>query len=236
MRTFAIALLCAILAALIAAFGGDWATGLHRVSDFEGGRGMLIVFVLIPGAFLAAFILGVIVARRLRSRSFGYALGIAAAWTAGIAGAILALSWLGAPVTPTIDGHALELDIEVRLPAGRHAPKDAEDPFRVTVYSGSGENRHYATLHYDKVYPSEGRDVLPATGPINLRQGNRRLTVTIDDAEHYWFDLPLRAQPTAADETWIEWMPRPGERGTADVRGTGGFQVRYRIRRLPAGE
>ncbi len=235
MRAFGIALICALLAALVAAFGGDWATGLHRVSDFEGGRGMLIVFVLIPGAFIAAFVLGLFIARHQRARSFGRALRNALAGTVGVAAAILVLAWLTAPVQPTIDGQPLELDIEVRMPPGKPAPRNGEDPFRVTVYSGTGENRHYADLHYDRVYTSEQREVLPATGPLNLRQSNRRVSLVVSDDEHYWFDLPLRAQPAAAAEAWIDWWPKPGERATADIRGTGAYQIRYRVRRI-AGE
>jgi hypothetical protein len=44
-----------------------------------------------------------------------------------------------------------------------------------------------------------------------------------------WFDLPLRARPTAADTAWTAWWPGPGERATADVHGNGGFQIRYRV-------
>ena len=48
MRTFFIALVTAVAAAVLACFGGDLATQAHGVSNMEAGRAMLIVFVIAP--------------------------------------------------------------------------------------------------------------------------------------------------------------------------------------------
>ena len=70
LRVIAIALLTAIAGAVLSIAASLYLTELYHVSDFEGGRGMLIFFALAPLGFIVGLIIGLIVA--LLSRGTGF--------------------------------------------------------------------------------------------------------------------------------------------------------------------
>lgn len=232
MRTFGIALLTAIFGAVLAAVCGDFVTGAFRVSDFEGGRGMLIAFVLIPAGFILGGILGFIVARSVPGTGVGgFAKAQGIAWGASLAIALVVsgLLYWRAPRTPQLDGQDLGLELEVRFPEGRTLP---DTSFTVLFTTrGFGDDRANAELDLGRASQSEGRVVIPGTASLNNQSSERFLVVNDTDGKHYWFDLPLRSHPSSKDLEWTAWWPAPGQSATRDVNGNGGFQVRYRVRK-----
>lgn len=236
MRTILIALITGVAGALLALLGGDLATRAHRVSDFEGGRGMLLVFVIVPAGFLVAGGLGFLVARKMADpglAGFARAQGVALLGAALLAAAVFGLAYLKAPRAPSLDGQYLNLEFEVRMPEGRVAP-DSTDGFTVLMTSrGSGDDRRNADLKVDSIYTSDGRVVIPAAAFLRTTTTQRSLVVNDLEGKYYWFDLPLRARPRAEDEQWTDWWPAPGQSATADINGNGGFQIRYRVQRIP---
>ena len=100
----------------------------------------------------------------------------------------------------------LNLEFEIRMPAGRV----------------SGD------IDYTQIGQSEGRVVIPGTLRLVASTRNRSLAIN-DSAKGYWFDLPLKAKPDSSDFAWTDWWPKPGEKASTDIRGTDGFQLRYRV-------
>jgi len=72
LRVIAITFLTAVAGAVLSVVGSLYLTELYHVSNFEGGRGMLIFFALAPLGFIVGFIIGLIVA--LRSGGTGFEL------------------------------------------------------------------------------------------------------------------------------------------------------------------
>src|ERR1043166_4897531 len=61
LRIAAVVLLTAIAGAVLSIFASIYLTELYHVSNFEGGRGMLIFFALAPLGLIVGFIIGLVV-------------------------------------------------------------------------------------------------------------------------------------------------------------------------------
>jgi MFS family permease len=238
MRTFLLALLAAVAGAILAFIGGDMATRAHGVSNMEGGRAMAVVFVIVPVGILVGIIVGVLVAKLAAvpagAAGLAQAALLAILITSALAILVFGYSIWRAPRQPMINGQHLNLEFEVRMPEGRTAPASSND-FSVLVMSrGSGDDRHNADLMLDSASMSDGRVVIPARGYLYTSTTRRFLVVNDGADKHYWFDLPLRAKPRSEDERWTSWWPDAGKSATSDINGNGGFQIRYRVQRIPA--
>lgn len=228
-------LLTAIAGAAMALYGGDIATRAHNVSNFEGGRAMGLVFVIMPAGFIVGLIVGMVVSWKMARSGYVKAQAAAIGIAALIASVVFGVSAMRAPRVPLIDGNRLVLELEVRLPEGRTAMPDiADEGFSVLFTSrGQGDDRRLADLDVDRVYLSDGRLVIPGVAPMFTTTRQRSFVVNDVGDDYFWFDLPLRAAPTAEDEAWTDWWPAPGQSATADIRGNGGFQIRYRVQQVP---
>ena len=211
------------------------ATRAHNVSNFEGGRAMGIMFLIVPAGFIAAAIIGVIAALKIPApgmEGFARAQGVALLAAVVLAVAVFGYSLWRAPTQPRLDGLTLNLDFEVRMPEGRAAP-GPDDNFTVLMTSrGYGDDRHNAEIHLDSTTTSEGRVVIPAKAFLHTSTTQRFLVVNDKEGKYYWFDLPLRARPTVEDQQWTDWWPAPGRSATVDINGNGGFQIRYRVQKV----
>lgn len=235
MRTVLIAVLNGVAGAVLGFIGGDLATRAHHVSNFEGGRAMGIVFLIVPASFIAAAIIGVVVAHKIPEPGMGgfaRAQGVALLLAVVVAVAVFGYAIWRAPTPPKIGGQTLNLDFEVRMPEGRTVP-GPDDKFSVLMTSrGFGDDRHNADLRLDATTSSEGRVVIPASAFLYTSTSQRFLVVNDTGGKYYWFDLPLRAKPGSEDEQWTDWWPAPGMSATSDINGNGGFQIRYRVQRV----
>lgn len=235
MRTVLIALINGVAGAVLGFIGGDMATRAHNVSNFEGGRAMGIVFLIVPAGFIGAAIIGVIAALKIPEpgmEGFAKAQGVALLVAVVLAVGVFGYSIWRAPTPPRLDGLALNLEFEVRMPESRTAP-GPDDNFTVLMTSrGFGDDRHNADLQLDSTTTSEGRVVIPAKALLYTSTTQRFLVVNDKEGKHYWFDLPLRARPTSEDQQWTDWWPAPGRSATVDINGNGGFQIRYRVQKM----
>jgi hypothetical protein len=197
---------------------------------------MLVLFAIAPAGALLGLIVGFLVARNVPGSgfvSFAKAEGIAALLTTGLSVVVFGYALWRAPRPPELDGQTLILDFEVRLPEGRTVPDSADDFSVLLLSRGFGDDRHNADLQLDSTTTSEGRNVIPASGSLYTTTRQRFLVVNDLGDHHYWFDLPLRAKPKKEDEAWTDWWPRPGEAASNEIHGSGGFQIRYRVRKVP---
>jgi hypothetical protein len=229
-----IALINGVAGAVLGFIGGEMATRAHNVSNFEGGRAMGIVFLIVPAGFIGAAIIGVIAAHKIPEPGmdgFAKAQGVALLGAIVVAAAVFGYSIWRAPAPPRLDGLTLNLEFEVRMPEGRTAP-GPDDNFTVLMTSrGYGDDRHNAELTLDSTTTSDGRVVIPARAFLYTSTAQRFLVVNDVEEKHYWFDLPLRARPKSDDMQWTGWWPAPGQTATSDINGNGGFQIRYRVQK-----
>jgi MFS family permease len=236
MRTLLIALLTGAVGAVLAVIGGDLATRAHHVSNMEGGRAMLVIFAIAPAGALLGIIIGFGVARSVPGSGpagFAKAQGIAVVLMTAVSMLVFGFALWRAPRPPQLEGRSLALELQVRLPPGRGIPDSSGDFSLLLLSRGYGDDRRNAELQLDATTERDGRLVIPARALLYTTTRQRFLVVNDVDGQHYWFDLPLRARPRAADERWTDWWPRPGETATSDTHGNGGFQIRYRVQRLP---
>jgi MFS family permease len=118
LRVIAIAFLTAVAGGAVSIVASLYLTELYHVSNFEGGRGMLIFFALAPLGLIVGFIIGLVVALRSRENGFvgvakaqGIALGIAL----GLAALVSGVLYLAADHPPTLDGKALALESSLKF-------------------------------------------------------------------------------------------------------------------------
>jgi hypothetical protein len=238
MRTLLIAVLTGAAGAVLAVIGGDMTTRAHHVSNMEGGRAMLVLYAIAPAGALLGIIVGFLVARSIPGPGFlalAKAQGIALLVTTTVSVAVFGFALWRAPRAPELDGQSLTLEFEIRLPPGRTLPDSTGDFSVLLISRGYGDDRHEADLKLDSTTQSDGRFVIPASSFLYTTTRQRFLIVNDLGDEHYWFDLPLRARPRKEDEAWTDWWPQPGETATNDIRGNGGFQIRYHVRKVPPG-
>lgn len=90
LRVFAIAALTAVVGCILSVLASSYLTELYHVSNFEGGRGMLVVFFFAPLGLIAGFVVGLVVAILSGGAGFaGYAKAQGLAFAAAIGLAVL---------------------------------------------------------------------------------------------------------------------------------------------------
>jgi hypothetical protein len=197
---------------------------------------MLVLFAIAPAGALLGIIIGFVTARSIPGPGFGSfakAQGIAGLITLAVSAVVFGFALWRAPRPPQLEGQSLRLEFEVRLPPGRTVP-DSVDDFSVVLLSrGYGDDRRSAELKLDSITESEGRVVIPASALLYTTTRQRFLIVHDVGGQYYWFDLPLDARPRKEAEAWTDWWPKPGETATSDIHGNGGFQIRYRVEKVP---
>jgi len=124
LRVVVVAFLTAIAGAVLSVVASQYLTELYHVSNFEGGRGMLIFFALAARSHCwlhhrtdrrsAASWNGI----RRFARAQGIALGIAIGPTAIVSGIL----YLGADHPPKLDGKTLALEFELKIPPALRLP------------------------------------------------------------------------------------------------------------------
>ncbi|MEO5720367.1 MAG: hypothetical protein ABIR71_02725 [Chthoniobacterales bacterium] len=114
-----VAFLTALAGAALAIPVSDWAMQAHQVSSFEGERAYGVVCVFLPLAFLVGGSVGFWIGMALGGSGFtGYLKrqGVALAVIVALVLAVGGWSYAIANHPPLVDGKALALEIEARVP------------------------------------------------------------------------------------------------------------------------
>jgi MFS family permease len=234
LRVIAIALLTAIAGAILSIAASLYLTELYHVSDFEGGRGMLIFFALAPLGFIVGSIVGLIVALLSRGTGFGgfaKAQGIALGIAIGLAAIVSGVLYLAADHPPTLDGKSLALEFELKIPPTlRLPPQPSMQNLHASLYANDRDNR-YALLHYDKIATRDGYVVVPGKASLLSQTFNRDLLVSIESegGASQFIKLKLGAKPTKDDEEWSDWMTATERADLSPVPEADRIAVRYRV-------
>jgi hypothetical protein len=211
-----LALLTGIVSAVAAGFVAAGYATWYRVSNFEGAGGYMIISVGILGG-LAGLVFGLVVARYGapgEAGSFLRAASIALGSVAAIAGVAAAVGWLLAEHPPTLDGHELMLEVELRLPAGQ-APgveRQAGDFFTVEVLVDQQPHSRQSGDFSVKEARQEGlRWIVPASAYLHTQRAGRVIHWRLGGIEAPRFQLALPAKPGHEHLQWSAWGPRPPE-------------------------
>ena len=209
-------------------------TELYHVSNFEGGRGMLIFFALAPLGFIVGSIVGSIVALLSRGPGFGgfaKVLGIALGITLGLAAIVSGVLYLAADHPPILDGKSLALEFELKIPPTLKLPaQPSVQNLHASLYANDRDNR-YALLDYDKISTRDGYVVVPGKVSLLSQTFNRDLLVSIETegGASQFIKLKLRAKPTKEDEEWSDWMTATESADLSPVPEPERIAVRYRV-------
>jgi hypothetical protein len=220
--------------AILSMVASVYLTELYHVSDFEGGRGMLIFFALAPLGFIVGLIIGLIVALLNRGTGFGgfaKAQGIALGITISLAAIVSGILYLAADHPPTLDGKSLALEFELKIPPALNLPSQPSmQNLHASLYANDRDNR-YALLDYDKIATREGSVVVPGKASLLSQTSNRDLLVSIESegGASQFIKLKLRAKPTKEDEEWSDWMTATERADLSPVPEGERIAVRYRV-------
>lgn len=226
-----IALLTGLATAVVTAPVADHVTKKMKVSDREGGRGYLVVFLILAG-FAGGAVIGAITTGAMHAAQWGQfwrTCGVAVVAGQAALFAIAGLCLLSAPRPPLLDGRTLALQVELFVPADLR-PKDPpdQDDLSLSLYAGKDDNR-YVDIPYDRLRLEEGTLVIPAEAPLNTISAERMLSLTVNDTMGYTLDLPLRPSPRRSDLDWTERMPLRLSRVTGTAYTYTSVLARYRV-------
>jgi MFS family permease len=234
LRVIVIALLTAVAGGVLSVVASLYLTELYHVSDFEGGRGMLIFFALAPLGLIVGFIIGLVAALRSRAAGFGgfakaqgIALGIAIALTIIVSGIL----YLAADHPPKLDGKTLALEFEIKLPPTlKLPPQPSELTLHASLYANDRDNR-YAELDYSKIGDRDGYTIIPGKASLLSQTFNRDLLVSVDGegGASQFIKLKLRAKPRQEDEQWSDWITATERADLSPIPEEQRMAVRYRV-------
>ena len=234
LRVIAIALLTAVAGGVLSVVASLHLTELYHVSNFEGGRAMLIVFALAPLGFIVGFVIGLIVALRSRGTGFGgfaKAQGIASGIAIGVAAVVSGILYLAADHPPKLDGKPLAIEFELKIPpALKLPPQPSEQTLHASLYANNRDNR-YALLDYDKIVARDGSIFVPGKASLLSQTFNRDLFVSIEGegGAGQFIKLKLRATPRKEDQAWSDWITATERADLRPVPEPEKIAVRYRV-------
>lgn len=210
------------LAAIVVGTAADsWASWL-RLSSREGAAGYWVVMMALLAA-LVALIVGISVARGwlLATPTFWSALGTTLGLTAAVTLVITGLIWLAADLPPKIDGRRLQLEAEIRFPAGTTVESlKAAIPYLSIMRVDSRDSRGSGNLDFNAAREVDGQLVVPVSMDLYTSAKRKRLVLGYPDGRTVMFPVRFGATPGQQDLVWTDWIP-------AGIDGA--YLLRYRI-------
>lgn len=231
--------ICGVAGAVLAAFLGDWITGVYRMSNFEGGRGYFVLFALIPLGFLGGLVIGALTVWRIGPTGYLRMQGLALLLTAAACCVVAVVAFLLADHPPRIRGSRLVLEFELRLPQ-TFQPIEGRDQGGINVALGEPP-ADVVPAYPDLGSARRGADgalVVPGQVALLAHSSQRFLQGNFGLADGYYsftFELALAASPSPADETWSRWIADQdtGGASAAEKRPQQRPMLRYRVQAMP---
>ena len=229
--TGALGLVCA---AIVASAGARW----YHVSTFEGAAGYFVAAIALLGG-VAGLILGTAAARIVAAGAapaFLKGLGLSCGLTLAIAGLAAAVAWRLADIAPRLDGQLLDLEVELRLPAGEtRSPAAMVGNAHLSLGSvvhHTARKTETGELRVAEARLEAGRWIVPGTVFLFTMRGARSIDVDLGGESVGAFLVPLPARPGGAYERWSDWLPRPrhGAAPWPDSKSSYRFRV---VRQIP---
>ena len=240
MRVFRIVLVALLTAAAgcgLALVAGDYITRLLHVSEFEGGRGYMVVFVCAPLGILAGLVVGLVVGIRTKRpglAGFLIAQGLSILIISAVAGILTGVIYLGSDKPPKIEGKRLTLDFELRVPASTKIP-DQPDGYSISacLYANNRANQ-YAFIDWSGIQKSADQITIPGNVKLMTHSENRSLLASVgnEPVASQFFDVKIPAAPRKQDENWSVWIDSAQQADLTAVPSSAKFSLRYRVREI----
>ena len=204
-----VALITAILTGIVTAFVAEYTTKAMKLSEFEGGRGYAVMF-LILAALIGGLIIGMVVTGMVGAvgwNHFWKAQGWSLLVSNGIVFGIAGLCLLSIPKKLLLDGETIALEAEIFLPEDlgpTGSPNKSN--LRLSLYATSDDN-HYVDIDTMRIRREAGMLVIPVEASLNTVSPGRMLSLTVNDSVGYTLDMPLQPAPREEDLVWTERLP-----------------------------
>lgn len=234
-RIVLVALLTAAAGCALGLFAGDYITRLLHVSDFEGGRGYMLIFVCGPLGLISGLLVGLVVGiftKRPGFAGFFVALGLSLLIISAIAGILTGVIYLGSDKPPKIAGKRLTLDFQLRVPASTKIP-DQPDGYSISacLYANNRANQ-YAFIDWSSIQKGTDQITIPGNVELMTQSENRSLLASVgnEPVASQFFDVKIPAKPRKQDENWSEWTDPAQQADLTAVPPSAKFSLRYRVR------
>lgn len=202
----------------------DW----YRVSTAEGAAGYFVAFAGLGGG-IAAFFLGLVVSATVLhgDPAAGWkACGFAAAAVVAVAAVAFALVWLGADLPPRHRGQPLEVEVEIRFPAGITDLAQVDPNFAYARVRVPGDSYQMGgELQVASAERIDDRLVVRARVSLRTSRPGKALVAQLDEQHEVVVPLPLPAKPVVSAREWSAWCDSIRD----SDRAVTGYQVRYRV-------
>jgi hypothetical protein len=238
LRIIAIICITAVAGCVLGILVGDYITTALHVSNMEGGRGMMVIFFCGPLGAISAGIVGLIVSLLIRQPGaigFFKAQGMSLLVAGAIAGFLAGIFYLGSDKPPKINGKALTLDFELRVPASVKIPEQPDGmTIRASLYETRRENG-YGFIDWQAIVRQPDQITIPGHADLMTHSADRSLLVSIgyDEPAPQMFDLKIPPVPRAENEIWSHWITATKRADLSPVPEPERFSLRYRVRELP---
>jgi hypothetical protein len=212
LSSFFVAILTGIVAAVAGGFVAAGCVEWYHISSHEGGSDL---FSLAIGFFsgIGGFAAGLILSRFIGS-AFLAGLGICAGGTLGVAGVAALIAYGLADIPPTLNGHALDLIVEFRLPKGAPDPsasptgKETIELYARNPWNLTPRKTKQGTLQIAEAKQVEGRWIIPGSVWIFTTRGPRGVSISFEPTHGFGFELEFPRHPGQQYQQWSEWLPR----------------------------
>ena len=234
LRAFFIALFTAAVGCVLAFFVGDYLTKLAHVSEMEGQRGMMVVFLCAPLGILTGLVIGIVVSAVIQRRGpagFFMAQGWSLVIICGLAGLLMGVPYMLSDKPPRIDGKRLELQFELRAPAAFKIPEQPDGySIRVSLYTDNQQSR-FAFIDWSAITKDAEHVTIPGKVPLLTHSKSRSLLASIgnEPIASQFIELKIPAAPTREDETWSDWIFATQRGDLSPVAEPERFAARYRV-------
>jgi MFS family permease len=204
-----VALLTAVITGTVTAFVADYVTKAMKVSNFEGGRGYAVMF-LILAALVGGLIIGLVTTGVVGALEWGHfwkAQGWSLLVSNGTVFGIAGLCLLSVPKKLLLDGEAIALEAEIFVPddlGPTGSPNEGN--LYLSLYAGKDDN-NFVKIDTTRLRHEEGMLVIPVETPLNTVAPLRMLSLTVNDSMGYTLDMPLQPAPRKEDLAWTERLP-----------------------------
>jgi hypothetical protein len=211
-----IAVLTAVVAAVAGGFVAAGCVDWYHISGHEGQSGYTVIAIGLLGG-IVGFFFGLVLTRFVGgSGAAGFFKGLAASagGALALAGAAGLVAWLLADIPPTLNGHALNVVVEIRLPTGAPQPTAGGPAYKSLELMSTNRFTHAyrkgwdGTLQVAKARQVDGRWVIPGTVYLFTTRGDRIISVPTSEHESFGFGLEIPGHPGAKYKQWSEWLPR----------------------------
>ena len=166
---------------------------------------------------IGGFLVGLILTRSVGGAGAGgffKGLGISAGGMLGLAALVGLVAWLLADIPPTINGHRLNMVVEIRLPKGAPAPTPGGPALKDLQFISSSPFTHtyraseVGTTQVSEAKQVDGRWIVPGFVWIFTTRGERSIAISTSEKEAIGFEAEFPSHPSAKYEQWSEWLPR----------------------------